>query len=76
MPIHLSITADDPDVQELLFYIRSRFSHLDTENQRQVAERAAKWLTVMDWQLLGAESMTSELELDRDPVCPALSVQQ
>lgn len=67
MSIHLSVQADDPEVEELLIFIRTRFSHLEIFQQRQMAERAAKWLEATEELFFRPNSAASVLEVDHAP---------
>jgi hypothetical protein len=70
--ISLNIQAEDKDVEKLLGFIRTNFPHLETWEQRQMTERAAKWLSVMEESFFSQDSTINVLELDRDVHSPVL----
>jgi hypothetical protein len=66
MSIHLSIQADDSEVEELLTFIRTHFSSLTLWEQREITVRALKWMNAAHECFFSVEIATVRL-LDHDP---------
>jgi len=68
VPLHLAITASDPDVEKLIHFILCQFPHLSNGEKREMIERTAKWFQVSEEFFFNTEcAATSELGLVRDP---------
>jgi hypothetical protein len=48
MSIHLSIKAEDAEVEDLLSFVRTRFSALPPDEHVYIMERAILWLRAID----------------------------
>jgi hypothetical protein len=48
MSIHLSIHAEDAEVEHVLAFVRSQFPNLYTTDQASILERAVRWLRAAD----------------------------